>query len=387
MTIEEIKAKLKTPEYDFLRTDEHLGDQIIMLLLGGSYAYGTNIETSDIDLRGIRLNTGREILSGRYYQQFENDNTDTVIYSVNKYIDLLTACNPNVIETLGCRPEHYLYLSKVGQMLLDNRRLFISKRCINTYGGFSTKQFRRLQNALSRDSFTVAQREEYILRTIKSLKTYFGNKYKGISEETFRTYIAASEREDMVEEIFVDLDIKGFPLREYTKLMSELNAIISSFGKIEDRSKKDELHLAKHMMHLLRLYITGTDLLTKGEIITYREKEHDLLMDIRNSKYIEEVDDETIKKIELETKQIEKDVKLKQIKDPLEAALTEKVAEAEINDLKKGMFRITDDFWDLLKKYQDEFEYAKTHSEIPDTCDLDRIMDFRIEINKIAIGL
>ena len=76
-----------------------------------------------------------------------------------------------------------------------------------------------------------------------------------------------------------------------------------------------------------------------------------------------------------------------QIKDPLEAALTEKVAEAEINDLKKGMFRITDDFWDLLKKYQDEFEYAKTHSEIPDTCDLDRIMDFRIEINKIAIGL
>lgn len=39
-----------------------------------------------------------------------------------------------------------------------------------------------------------------------------------------------------------------------------------------------------------------------------------------------------------------------QIKDPLEAALTEKVTEAEINDLKKGMFRITDDFWDLLKK-------------------------------------
>lgn len=186
MTVEEIKEKLKTSEYDFLRTDEHLGNQIVMLLLGGSYAYGTNTEHGDIDLRGIRLNTSREILSGRYYQQFENDNTDTVIYSVNKYIDLLTACNPNVIETLGCRPEHYLYLSKVGQMFLDNRKLFISKRCINTYGGFGAKQFRRLQNALSRDSFTVAQREEYILRTIKSLKTYFSNKYKGIQRKPLK---------------------------------------------------------------------------------------------------------------------------------------------------------------------------------------------------------
>ena len=51
------------------------------------------------------------------------------------------------------------------------------------------------------------------------------------------------------------------------------------------------------------------------------------------------------------------------------------------------MFRITDDFWDLLKKYQDEFEYAKEHTDIPDACNLDKIMDLRIEINKIAIGL
>ena len=42
------------------------------------------------------------------------------------------------------------------------------------------------------------------------------------------------------------------------------------------------------MMHLLRLYFMVFDILDKGEIITYREKEHDFLMEVRNGKYLSE---------------------------------------------------------------------------------------------------
>ena len=42
---------LKTPAYDFLREQERL--KIQYLTLGGSRAYGTNIETSDVDIRGF----------------------------------------------------------------------------------------------------------------------------------------------------------------------------------------------------------------------------------------------------------------------------------------------------------------------------------------------
>ena len=56
MTIEEIKKKIAGEEYDFLRTDKHLENRIILLGLGGSYSYGTNVETSDLDVRGIALN-------------------------------------------------------------------------------------------------------------------------------------------------------------------------------------------------------------------------------------------------------------------------------------------------------------------------------------------
>ena len=41
MTIEEIKNKINSSEYDFLRK-KPLGNNIILLGLGGSYAYGTN---------------------------------------------------------------------------------------------------------------------------------------------------------------------------------------------------------------------------------------------------------------------------------------------------------------------------------------------------------
>ena len=38
LLMEKIKQLLKTEEYDFLRNDEHLGKNIILLTLGGSWA-------------------------------------------------------------------------------------------------------------------------------------------------------------------------------------------------------------------------------------------------------------------------------------------------------------------------------------------------------------
>ena len=62
MDVKHINQTIATTPYEFLKTNPHLGDNIIFLTLGGSYAYGMNKETSDLDLRGIALNSKREIL-------------------------------------------------------------------------------------------------------------------------------------------------------------------------------------------------------------------------------------------------------------------------------------------------------------------------------------
>ena len=56
MEEKDFRALLDTKEYEFLKTNPRLGDRIMLLGLGGSYAYGTNCGTSDIDFRGITLN-------------------------------------------------------------------------------------------------------------------------------------------------------------------------------------------------------------------------------------------------------------------------------------------------------------------------------------------
>lgn len=62
MNLLQIKDLIASDEYEFLRSNEHLGDKVIMIGLGGSHAYGTNIETSDLDVRGCALNSKEEFL-------------------------------------------------------------------------------------------------------------------------------------------------------------------------------------------------------------------------------------------------------------------------------------------------------------------------------------
>lgn len=337
MTVNNIKRKLETEEYDFLRTNKNLGNNIILLTLGGSYAYGMEKPdgTSDVDIRGIALNSKSDILLGKDFEQIVEETTDTTVYSFNKMIQLLSNSNPNTIEELGCLPEHYFMLSDIGKELLKNRKMFLSKICVHTFGGYASNQLRRMENKATR-LVGQKQNEEYILKSINNAQYEYKRRYFPYDSSNIKLYTDKAVQSGYDSEIFMDINLKHYPLRDWTGMWNEMKAIVSSYNKFGKRNEKavQKDKLGKHMAHLIRLYMMCIDILEQEEIITYRGYEHDLLMSIRNGEYLD------------------------------------------------SNRQPRSEFYDLLNEYEKRFDYAKENTSLPDSPDYKKINEFKMSVNE-----
>lgn len=88
--------------------------------------------------------------------------------------------------------------------------------------------------------------------------------------------------------VFLDIDTRAFPIEDLSCFLNEINAVKHDYDNSSRNEKAIEHNkLSKHMMHLIRLYMTGIDLM-HGELKTYRDgSDHELLMAIRCGEYLE----------------------------------------------------------------------------------------------------
>ena len=334
----DFKALLNSTEYDFLRTHERLGDRIMLLGLGGSYAYGTNNENSDIDFRGVTLMLPSDLLGLTEFEQYEDTQTDTVIYGFNKLVKLLLDCNPNTCEMLGLDEEQYMIKSLLGQELIDNSRLFLSKRAIKSFGGYADGQLRRLQNAIARDTLPQNERENHILKSVMHALEDFNRRYQGKPKGGIRLYIDKAENPEFDTEIFVDANYTHFPLRDYTDQWSAMRTVVNGYEKIGKRNKKkDDNHLNKHAMHLIRLFMMAIDILERGEIRTHRKEDLPLLRSIRRGDYMQA----------------------------------------------DGTFSPA--FYEMLEEYERKLDKAAKRTDLPDNPDLEGVERFMERVNRYTI--
>lgn len=79
-------------------------------------------------------------------EELKEDKLDHVGYEIRKAFHLLAACNPNVLTYLYNRPEHYTEISEGGQMMIDNRQMFLAKKRVKeAFCGYAFSQLQRMQ--------------------------------------------------------------------------------------------------------------------------------------------------------------------------------------------------------------------------------------------------
>jgi predicted nucleotidyltransferase len=118
----------------------------IFITLHGSHAYGTNTPQSDLDIRAITV-APKPYYTG-ILRSFEHEvlkKPDLVIFEIKKALYLASECNPNTLEIIFTNPDQHLFVSPIGQVLLDHKRIFLSRRARETFQGYATEQMRKVE--------------------------------------------------------------------------------------------------------------------------------------------------------------------------------------------------------------------------------------------------
>lgn len=210
MTREELQRIIDSKPYDFLRTNPHLGKHLMFLTIGGSHAYGTNVGGSNVDIRGVALNSKEDLLGLGEFEHHVDTATDTTVFSFNKIAKLLSNGNPNVLELFGNSDDLVISYSPTTKLLMENKKTFLSKDVIEPFGGF----------------------------------------VNDLINKSGRLYI----------------DIQG-----------------GRYGETDIEKARKVLN--KLVMNANRLYLMAFDLFEKGEIVTYRGDDIDILQKFRFGEY------------------------------------------------------------------------------------------------------
>lgn len=119
------------------------GSQPLLLVIRGSHAYGTNVETSDTDYAGVFIQPLEDILGFGYKEQINDDKNDIVIYEIERFLKLLSSNNPTVLELLNTPEDCIIYKHPIFDEILNNREKFITKACKNSFAGYAVQQIKK----------------------------------------------------------------------------------------------------------------------------------------------------------------------------------------------------------------------------------------------------
>lgn len=232
---------------------------LILKVVGGSRAYKTNTATSDYDYRGIAIPPIDYFLGLRSFEQTGklDDKEDEVIYDIRKFFKLAMENNPNILEILYTNPEDIIFVNDYGQMILDERDIFLSKRAHNAFKGYALNQYHRMRKHHEWHSNPPDEPDAV------SYNGHWDN------ESGAWKFINSSDKERYKS------DRQKY--EQYLKWREDRNP---------ERAELEKMHGydTKHAMHLFRLLQMGTEML-RGNGVNVARPNSEWLLQVRNGRY------------------------------------------------------------------------------------------------------
>lgn len=117
---------------------------VIFECISGSHAYGTNIPTSDIDIRGVFAYPLEERLTlFDLPAEAEEQGKDIKLFELRKFFELAIKATPNMLELLWMPEDCITFVDPRFQRIIDNRKMFITKKAIDTFACYSFSQVKK----------------------------------------------------------------------------------------------------------------------------------------------------------------------------------------------------------------------------------------------------
>ena len=342
---------------------------IVFKALVGSRAYGTNVEGSDYDFKGVYIANKYEVLTGTFPEQISTSKDETY-YEVSRFLQLLALGNPTMIELLftpkDCVRDH----ESVMDLIFKHRDKFLTKKLANSFCGYAYAQIvkakgldkkmnweaERIERKTPRDFcyvlheasgksykfteyFTPEQQELYaVTKADHAADTYF--LYK--KEDCLSFFPLDSDNSNSLKCSSVKKDVKGihtlhFNKSEYTKHCADYKSYrkwlnernTQRYVDIENHGQQID---GKNMLHCIRLIDMGLEI-ARGEGCNVRRPNSEYLKSIRHGK------------VDLETLLKEAEDKLEAVKESFKtSSLPENVDQKFINDL---LFEIREQYINL----------------------------------------
>lgn len=267
----------------------------------GSVAYGVSSDNSDMDIYGFCIPPKNVIFPhldgviqgfGKQHNRFEQwqhhhiidpsakKEYDFTIYSIIKYFQLCMQNNPNMIDSLFVPRRCILHSTFVGELVRENRKLFLHKGAWHKFKGYAYSQVHKMQNKdpeKGSSRYSMVQKYGYDLKfayhvvrllneveqiliehdldlernreqlksirrgewTVEQIINYFDNKEKSLEELYITSTLQHSPNEDKIKALLLQcLEHHYGSLEDAIKSDVTVNSVLDEMQMFIDKIRK-----------------------------------------------------------------------------------------------------------------------------------------------------